>query len=106
MAGINTDTLQEWLKQGRNGVEPYVRFSEQVRRADSDVEAEQVAKVVHADDPKFALAWLGRRRKTWGDRPTKVDVSVNSPLDMTALSRDELASVLSGLSKAKKATEE
>jgi hypothetical protein len=32
-AGISISTLQRWVTEGRNGVEPYVRFAEDVDRA-------------------------------------------------------------------------
>jgi hypothetical protein len=106
-AGIHQASLEEWIKRGRDGDAEFAAFAEQIRDADGFIEKKVVANLIrHATkgDHKAALEWLGRRRsKTWGDKPTKLEVKVDGELDMTTLSDEELDQLLALIGKTKKA---
>jgi hypothetical protein len=61
-AGINERTLLYWLEKGRKGIEPYVRFFQDVEGAQAYARLSAETRV-HRDDPKY---WLrvgpGRER--------------------------------------------
>jgi hypothetical protein len=76
-AGISITTLQRWVKLGRNGVEPYVRFAEDVDRARAEdaLRNQAIISAAALKDWK-AAAWLLERKfpKLYGRRPAMDNV--------------------------------
>lgn len=56
-AGISITTLQRWVKLGRDGVEPYVRFAEDIDRARAEDALRNQAIINAAAAGKIAGDW-------------------------------------------------
>jgi hypothetical protein len=105
LAGIDPDTLQEWLRKGREGDPAYARFAEEVRSADGRIESRMVGTVrkCGTNDWRAAMAWLGARRtKSWGERSTVTLKKTGE--DLSGLSDEKLDQLLALIAEAKKAT--
>jgi hypothetical protein len=77
-AGITERTLSYWMQKGRDGIEPYVQFFQEVEGAMGYARLSAETRV-HRDDPKF---WLrvgpGKERPGrpgWTEDVTRVEVS-------------------------------
>lgn len=95
-AGVNKDTLHDWLRRGARGEKPYIEFSDSVKKALADAEMTDVMLVGKAAQAGAwqAAAWrLERRnRKRWG-KHIKVELDKLNPDE---LSDEELDAILSG----------
>jgi hypothetical protein len=71
IGGIQPRAFYNWMAKGRAGLEPYVRFEQAVKEAESDAEAWHIANLVsHASTTwQVSAWWLERRNPTkWGRR--------------------------------------
>lgn len=70
-AGVGESTLYQWLKKGRDGVEPYVEFAEAIEKADAEGELSNIRTIKTASTSTWqAAAWLLERKhpERWGRR--------------------------------------
>jgi hypothetical protein len=68
-AGITERSFYIWLEKGREGLEPYVQFLQEVHAAENDAEMELVNLIkASAQDDWKAGAWILERRhpRRWG----------------------------------------
>ena len=71
LIGVRPQTVADWIRKGRDGIEPYAAFSRQIDEADASNEKICVTAVYrHAQDPtsKFnlqAATWLLEVRHGW-----------------------------------------
>jgi len=69
IAGIKPGTLTKWLERGDQGEQPYADFAAAFQRAETQCEAEAVAKWRSADDFRAQERFLSKRfKENWGDR--------------------------------------
>lgn len=70
-AGINKQTVYNWIKHGEDGREPYKSFLDAIKKAQADSEARDVAIIAKAADTQWqAAAWRLERKfpDRWGRR--------------------------------------
>jgi transposase len=82
-AGISQRTFHNWMEWGEAGREPYVRFLESVRQAESATEIRAVAIIQSAmpKDWKAAMSFLERRfSDRWGRRERITHEGGESPI--------------------------
>ena len=73
LAGISLRTLQNWMKRGDDGEEPFTAFMRAVKRASAKAEHVEMGKVRKAgEDPRFwaaSMTYLERRHpERWARR--------------------------------------
>lgn len=76
-AGVGESTLYQWLKKGRDGLEPYVEFAEAIEKADAEGELSNIRTIKSASASTWqAAAWLLERKhpERWGRRD-RMDVT-------------------------------
>lgn len=95
-AGISISTLRRWVELGRDGVEPYVRFAEDVDRARANDALRNQAIISAAAVRKIpgdwkAAAWNLERKfpKLYGRRPLGDNVDDLALLEAAAAKDDK-----------------
>jgi hypothetical protein len=83
IAGLSPNTLFDWIKKSKAGIEPYVGFSDRVERAQALAEADALERIRRAGEPQQS-----RKVKVTKDAGGNVIETVteesNSPGDWTA----------------------
>lgn len=80
LAGIAPSTLYLWLRKGDAGEEPFSEFSDALKRAEAEGEAELVAIIREAGKTSWtACAWLLERRRParWALRRERSEKAVS-----------------------------
>jgi hypothetical protein len=116
LAGINKDTLYDWLKRGAReatridaghepdaGEAPYVQFSDAVKKALAESESADLRRIERAGADQWqAAAWRLERRfpDRWGRQRVEVTGKDGGPLEVTleerAAKRRELVTRMLG----------
>ena len=108
--GIDGTTFSHWMRQGKEGREPYCTFSLAIKKAEREAEValvERIRSAAESDDKLWtAAAWLLERRNParWGrhDR-VNVDAKVQDVTNEDPAARlARLKSVVSALESARK----
>jgi hypothetical protein len=78
LAGISQSALQNWMRRGQEGEEPFAAFMRAVKRASAYAEAVEMGKVRKAgEDPRFwaaSMTYLERRHPDrWARRAEHSD---------------------------------
>jgi len=80
LAGIAPSTLYLWLRKGDAGEEPFSEFSDALKRAEAEGEAELVAIIREAGKTSWqACAWLLERRRParWAVRRERAEKPIS-----------------------------
>lgn len=109
-AGINKDTIYEWLKRGANeGKGIYKEFSDAVEKALAEGEILAVNSILRADEKQWqARAWWLERRchERWG-RKERVDLKVEGKVQVDhGLAESALEKIRGAVDKAELAHKE
>lgn len=82
IAGVPHATLFDWFKRGRDGQEPYRRFLDQIKKAESYAQSEALERIrSHGRRTWQANAWFLERRfpKRWGAHRLKPPEDTQAP---------------------------
>jgi hypothetical protein len=85
-AGISQSTFCEWVAKGEDGIEPFVKFSEAVKKAESDCEVAAVANVRKHWEKNWiaAMTWLERKHRVrWGRSIDTVQITTDKSNEPT-----------------------
>jgi hypothetical protein len=66
--GLSYRTVLKWREKGRAGIEPYVKFYQELKEAEAFFESYLLENIVSSGDPKMHLQILARRNsENWAE---------------------------------------